>query len=139
LFRRRDGSFALIDWAFVGRGALGEDVGNLVPDSCFDHFVRAEHLPDLERVVFDSYLRGLRTAGWNGDPNLIRLAMWSSSVKYDWLAPVTLASARESRHYRYGGGGEIDGDFVLRERSQALQFNAGWARKAIDLAARLAG
>lgn len=31
-FRRRDGTFALVDWAFCGDGAIGEDIGNHVPD-----------------------------------------------------------------------------------------------------------
>ena len=47
---------------------------------------------------------------------------------------VTLALVRQERQYRYGGGGEIDGAFMFRERSRALQFNAGWARSALDLA-----
>jgi Ser/Thr protein kinase RdoA (MazF antagonist) len=37
LIRRPDGTIALIDWGFVGDGAIGEDVGNLVPDAAFDH------------------------------------------------------------------------------------------------------
>ena len=134
LFRGTTGGLVLIDWGFVGRGALGEDAGNLVPDACFDHFVAAEHLPDLDQVVFDGYLRGSRAAGWNDDPQLIRLGMWSSSVKYDWLGPFMLSLMRQERQYRYGGGGEIDGAFMFRERSRALQFNAGWARSALGLA-----
>jgi Phosphotransferase enzyme family len=137
LFRQAGGRIVLIDWSFAGLGAVGEDAGNLVPDACFDHFIPADDLPALEQVVFDGYLRGLRSAGWNDDPRLVRLGMWSSSVKYDWLAALTLAQVRHARQHRYGGGGEIDPAFRFRERSQALLFNAGWARQALDLADQL--
>ena len=90
--------------------------------------------PAFERVVFDGYLRGLRAAGWAGDWRLVRLGMWASSVKYDWLAPLTLAQMSEARQYRYGGGGEIDAGFRFRERGRALLHNAGWARAACELA-----
>jgi hypothetical protein len=56
LFARNDGTFILVDWSFVGEGALGEDVGNLVPDSVFDLFVPARKLASLDRKVFDGYL-----------------------------------------------------------------------------------
>lgn len=137
LFRQSAGGIVLIDWAFVGLGSVGEDVGNLVPDACFDHFVTAEDLPQLEQVIFDGYLRGLRSAGWNDDPRLLQLGMWSSSVKYDWLAALTLTQVGQERQYRYGGDGEIDPRFKFRERSQVLLFTARWARQAIELAERL--
>jgi Phosphotransferase enzyme family len=134
LIRRADGQIALLDWAFAGVGASGEDPGNLVPDSVFDHFIPAAEMPDLEQAVFEGYLAGLREAGWDDDPRLVRLGMWSSAVKYDWLAAFTLSQAPVQRQYRYGGGGEIDAGFKFRERSRALLFNAGWARQALDLA-----
>ena len=137
LIRRPDGRVALIDWSFAGLGAVGEDAGNLVPDSVLDHFIAAADLPDLERVVFDGYLRGLRQAGWSEDPRLVRLGMWSSAVKYDWLAALTLEQVRQARQYRYGGGGEIDATFRFSERGRVLEFNARWARQAVDLAGQL--
>jgi hypothetical protein len=137
LFRRPGDEIGLIDWGFVGLGSVGEDVGNLVADASFDHFVAAEGLPHLEQVVFDGYLRGLRSAGWNEDPRLVQLGMWSSAVKYDWLAASTLAQVGHDRQYRYGGGGEIDAVFKFRERSRVLLFTANWARRAIELADQL--
>jgi Phosphotransferase enzyme family len=137
LFRRPGGEIVLIDWGFVGLGSVGEDVGNLVPDASFDHFVAADDLPGLEPVIFDGYLRGLRSAGWNEDPRLVQLGMWSSAVKYDWLAPLTLTQVRQERQYRYGGGAEIDAAFKFRERSRVLLFTARWARQALELAERL--
>jgi hypothetical protein len=137
LFRRPDGQIVLIDWAFAGLGAVGEDAGNLVPDSVFDHFVPAAELADLEQAVYQGYLAGLQEAGWRDDPRLVRLGMWSSSVKYDWMAALTLAQVFQERQYRYGGGGEIDAGYKFRERSRVLLFNAGWARQALDLADEL--
>jgi Phosphotransferase enzyme family len=137
LFRQADGGIVLIDWSFAGLGSVGEDAGNIIPDASFDHFVAADELPDLERAVFDGYLGGLRSAGWDDDPRLVQLGMWASSVKYDWLAALTLAQVRHDRQYRYGGGGEIDAAFKFRERSKVLLFNANWARRAIRLADQL--
>jgi hypothetical protein len=137
LFRQPDGQIVLIDWAFAGLGAVGEDAGNLVPDAVLDHFVPAAELPALEQAVYEGYLAGLRAAGWREDPRLVRLGMWSSSVKYDWMAAFTLAQVFQQRQYRYGGGGEVDAGFKFRERSRVLLFNARWARQALDLADEL--
>ncbi len=137
LFCRPSGEIVVIDWSFAGDGAVGEDIGNLVPDAVFDHFVTADQMPRLEQVVYEGYLRGLRASGWADDPRLVKLGMWSSAAKYDWLAPFTLAQVGQARQYRYGGAGEIDPAFKFRERSRALLFNAQWARQAIELATRL--
>lgn len=137
LIRRPDNRITLLDWSFAGLGSIGEDIGNLVPDSSLDHFVAAKDLPELEQVVFDGYLRGLHSAGWRDDPRLIRLGMWSSAVKYDWMTPFTLAHLSDERQFRYGGGGEIDAAYKFRERSEVLLFNANWARQALELADRI--
>lgn len=137
LFSRADGQIVLIDWGFAGDAAVGEDAGNLVPDAVFDHFIPAAQMPLLEQVVYDGYLEGLRAAGWHDDPRLVQLGMWSSAVKYDWLAAFTLEQVGQERQFRYGGAGEIDASFKFRERSRALLYNCGWARQAIDLAAKL--
>lgn len=94
LIRRPDGQVVLIDWSFAGVGAVGEDAGNLVPDSVLDYFIAA-------------------------------------------LAAFTLEQVRQARQYRYGGGGKIDATFKFSVRSRVLEFNARWARQAVDLAGRL--
>lgn len=53
----------LIDWAYCGIGALGEDPGNFVPDALLDGFVPAAQAAELERAVWDGYRAGLADAG----------------------------------------------------------------------------
>jgi Phosphotransferase enzyme family len=137
LFCRPGGGIVVIDWSFAGDGAVGEDIGNIVPDAVLDHFVSADQMPRLEQAVYEGYVRGLRAAGWADDPRLVKLGMWSAAVKYDWLAPFTLAQVGQDRQYRYGGADEIDPAFKFRERSRALLFNAQWAQQAIELASQL--
>ena len=84
LFARTDGTFTLVDWSFVGEGALGEDVGNLVPDSVFDLFWPARDLPELDREIFRGYISGLRDGGetnaWCGSGCAPRPSSTSGSV-----------------------------------------------------------
>ena len=132
LIRRADGRTALIDFAFVGDGALGEDIGNLIPDAAFDHFVPAGLLPELETIVIDGYLDGLSHGGWNGDPEAIRRSTWAAGVKYDWLTPLLLERASQGTHHRYGGTEPIDAAFMFKERGQALEFCLGRALRSLD-------
>jgi len=137
LIRRSDGSFALLDWAFVGDGAIGEDVGNLVPDAAFDHFLAASDLPALDTAVGTAYLQGLEDAGWDDDPRLIQLGMWASAVKYDWLTPMMLVAGSEPIQRGYGGAAVADPDQRFRERGEALLHNAETASRAVALAGEL--
>ena len=127
----------LIDWAFVGEGALGEDIGNLVLDAVFDHFVPVAQLAELDALVFDAYVRGLRRGGWIGDERIVRLGMCSLAVKYDWLTPFMLAGATANRHLAYGGMEEVDAAHRYRERGTALLYACGWAHDALALAEQL--
>lgn len=136
LFRRGD-EIVVVDWATVGDGALGEDIGNLIPDAVFDHFVPAAQLPDLETAVYDAYLDGVRAAGWSDDPRLVQLGLWASSIKYDWLTPAMLSSANADQHLAYGGARQVKADYRFHERGVALLRLTGWADQALALASHL--
>jgi Phosphotransferase enzyme family len=73
LFGDRDETI-LIDWAYCGLGALGEDPGNFVPDALVDGFVAPEQSDNLERGVWEGYCAGLAHAGWTGDERAVRFA-----------------------------------------------------------------
>ncbi len=83
-----DGATVAIDWAFVGLGAVGEDAGNLVPDSVFDGFVAPERIGELHDLVWAEYLAGLRDAGWPGEERDARLGFClGAALKYVWVRP----------------------------------------------------
>jgi Phosphotransferase enzyme family len=86
------GETILVDWAYCGIGALGEDPGNFVPDALLDAFVPAEEADELEAMVWDGYRAGLADAGWTGDERAVRLAFCATAwLKFEWL-PSYLAS-----------------------------------------------
>jgi thiamine kinase-like enzyme len=134
MFARDDVRTALVDWAFVGDGALGEDVGNLIPDSVFDLFQPADRLTELDELVYGSYVEGVRAAGWSGDERLVRLAVCASAVKYDWLVPLMLGQATAEEHADYGGVGAVSSARRYRERGATFAFLAEWAEEARELA-----
>ncbi len=89
---------AVIDWSFAGIGALGEDAGNLVPDSVFDFHVGPDHLADLYDAVVAGYDAGLRDAAWSGPPEMVRLAMAAAmAAKYGGVAPALARAVIDER------------------------------------------
>jgi hypothetical protein len=93
-----DDETILIDWSFVGIGAIGEDAGNLVPDAVLDFHVAPEHIDELYDIVRDGYLEGLKEAGWAGSEEMIDLAMRATiAAKYAWIAPAMLRAAVDRR------------------------------------------
>ncbi len=88
----------LIDWAFVGLGALAGDAGVLVADSVLDFHVGPELFDDLFAVVRSGYLDGLREAGWSGPAELVELGMSATlGARYAWIAPALLRCVVDER------------------------------------------
>ena len=130
VIQRPTGELALFDWAFTGDGALGEDLGNHIPDAVFDLFWPAERLPELAQTCIANYLDGLREAGWRGDPDQVRLAVMASGVKYAWLLPGLLGRASEPSHNAYHQ--EADSRHLFHQRGRALTFVANWCAEALE-------
>jgi thiamine kinase-like enzyme len=76
----------LLDWSFVGPGAIGEDPANLIVDSLTDGHVPVSRLDEVEAAVTAGYLAGL--AETDLDPALVRRAIAiTGAAKYCWFAP----------------------------------------------------
>ncbi|MBC8093292.1 MAG: phosphotransferase, partial [Pseudonocardia sp.] len=129
------GDSVLLDWSFAGIGAIGEDVGNLVPDCVFDGWLAPADLPALDAAVTAGHLAGLRAAGWDGDPREVRLGVVAAgAAKYCWLAELVLRRAVDGSAAGYGGATDPD---RLPRIAVVLDFLLGWADEARSLAAAL--
>lgn len=89
-----DGASVLLDWSFAGDGAVGEDIANLIIDSCADGLMDAALLPEIEASAIDGYLRGLRDGGWTGSADAVRSTIAAcGAAKYSWFAPAIAGRA----------------------------------------------
>jgi hypothetical protein len=134
--RRADGRFALIDWAFCGSGALGEDVSNLVPDSVFDLVQPAHVVERLAAACEHAYVDGVRESGWSGDERWIRLGIRAPAAKYHWLAARLIADPDTDPRVAYGGR-VVPADELFAARAAGLRVLCRWADEAVALAVEL--
>ena len=132
--RRPGGEVVLLDWAFFGDGAVGEDLGNHVPDAVFDLFWPAQELPALDAACFEAYVSGLREAGWRGDERQVRLGVVASCVKYAWLLPLVLAKSSETEHVAYHR--VADTEHLYHQRGLAFAHLVAWCDEALQLMRR---
>ncbi|NIK62060.1 aminoglycoside phosphotransferase [Kribbella shirazensis] len=130
VIQRPTGELALFDWAFYGDGALGEDIGNYIPDAVFDLFWPDERLPELADTCITNYLDGLREAGWRGNRDQVRLAVMASGVKYAWLLPHLLGRASDTTHNAYHR--QVDSRHLFHQRGQALLYVAERCAEALS-------
>ncbi|MBB2903038.1 hypothetical protein FHR75_003874 [Kineococcus radiotolerans] len=132
VIRRPNGEVVLLDWAFAGDGAVGEDLGNYLPDAVFDLFWPAERLAELEAACWPAYLAGLRAGGWDGTDRDARLGVVASCVKYTWLLPLLLQKAADTEHDAYHQ--RADAVHLHHQRGVALSHLVRWCDEALDLA-----
>lgn len=94
LIEDSSGTSVLIDWAFVGEGAVGEDPANLIIDSVTDGLMDIAQLPFLAEAISDGYLAGLSDGGWDGSADQVRAAIATcGAAKYSWFGALVVASA----------------------------------------------
>jgi hypothetical protein len=72
----RGHDLVLIDWAFPGLGAVGEEIGHLFAVSP----LAGQGVMDLADGLYSGYLQGLREDGWQGDEREVRLGFLVGAV-----------------------------------------------------------
>ncbi|MFG1610422.1 phosphotransferase [Actinoplanes sp. NPDC049265] len=126
-----DGRSVLVDWAFVGEGALGEDISNLILDSFTDGLMAPELLPELAESTIAGYLEGLRDGGWSGDEDGVRRAIAAcGAAKYSWYGPAVLgrAVANDVGSSNYSKDGSADA--AVRRVTGMVTLISDWAAAA---------
>ena len=74
-----------IDWSYVGYGPVGEDAAILIFGSLLRPDTAVKEIAELDRTVFAGYLAGLRAAGWQGDPGLVRMSFGMAAAMHTGL------------------------------------------------------
>jgi hypothetical protein len=69
----RQGQTILIDWGYSGIAPVGTELVALVLGSVGLYKIPLDKVEELDQRCFESYLQGLRDAGWSGDPKLVRM------------------------------------------------------------------
>ncbi|MEA1921864.1 MAG: phosphotransferase [Pseudomonadota bacterium] len=91
----------VIDWAFCGQGAIGEELVPLIQADLFFFEVDLAQAKMLEEIIFAGYIGGLRDAGWQGDSRQVRLGYAAAaSLRYNFgeMGRVLAVILDETRH-----------------------------------------
>lgn len=131
---RRGTEPVMIDWAFLGRGAIGEDIANLIADTFLDGLRPVDRLDEVKDALIDAYLAGLAEAGGPIDRAETALAA-TGAAKYCWLAPLMLTRLARGEPLDEGayeaetGAGD---DTVLARSRPIMDMFVAWAQAALD-------
>jgi hypothetical protein len=129
-----DGATVLFDWSFTGNGAVGEDVSNLIIDSCADGLMDIALLPEIAETATDGYLEGLRDGGWGGSADAVRTAIAAcGAAKYSWFAPAVAGRAARDRIGQSSYGQDTSAAAAARRVTPLVTLIAHWADAAQPL------
>jgi hypothetical protein len=124
----------LLDWAFAGTGALGEELAPLtIASVVFDPAADSEVLPELDDVAFRGYLDGLADVGWTGKRDEVRF-VYATAAALRYLVGVTgfvLCDTDDRGHFVAGEG--------WADRTNQIEAEAMLGRPFDDLVDHLAG
>ncbi len=127
----------LIDWGCVGSGAVGEDIGTFVPDGLLNQLQSPDSFRDFDRAVWGGFSAGLEASEWPYPPEMARLAMCASLVKFCWLPALMVRNADHQGPTAYGGVAGPELVEVFRQRAPVLMHMLELLDEARRMTSRL--
>ena len=126
-----------IDWEELGPGPVGAEVATLVFGTMRRGAFPTHRALELEQTVLEGYQRGLRDAGWRGDPQVMLLG-YSAAVALRWfVAPAALRLlADPAARARAQRATHQTADILIQQRLALLDFlldRADEARRLADV------
>ncbi|GAB2575527.1 oxidoreductase family protein [Gracilibacillus alcaliphilus] len=83
-----DQPFTLIDWQFLSISGLGEDLGKLFGVALSQQDIPIEKVNRYKKILFASYIEGLKEAGWDEDITLPKYGFYASlAIRSAWEVP----------------------------------------------------
>ncbi len=96
----QDGKLRLIDWAFTGPGAVGEELAAFIGGTLLLGHVAVAEAEELEAVALEGYLAGLRDAGWGRNGAEVELAYrWAMPLRYALMSLASMLRAVFDQDY----------------------------------------
>jgi hypothetical protein len=129
---QRSGEPVLLDWSFTGRGAIGEDISNLIADTFLDGLQPVEHLAETEALLTDAYLTGLAETGYTDTGGTRKAIAATGAAKYCWLAPAMLTRLAAGQPIASADYDAAEDAAVLRRRRPIVDMLVRWANTALD-------
>ncbi len=129
-----------VDWAGVGIGHLGMDIGKLLGYSVKWLALSPDEAEALVEPIFDAYLTGLMEAGWTGNDQQLKLTYLTCLGTCEAILAVNLLAAAVEHPESHGFFEEmmrcpIEEGF---ERwGEALRFFLTYHDRALQLARRM--
>jgi hypothetical protein len=77
-----------LDWSFAGLGAVGSELAPMVAATVAFFDAEPERMGTIDKLVFNGYLNGLRTAGWRGNSQVVRLGYTAAASLHYGLFPM---------------------------------------------------